>query len=1076
MRGQSVSITLRLTNVVPITELLVGSVTSNPSGDFGGNTEFTYIDPAGTAVTRGSFLELSTAGGVDEWTFMLMANDDSDTQTESTDFSLTVSANFLNEAGGSARSQFFSRTFRLTINPAGTVIVPALSVAAAPTTITEGAASTITITASTAPADDLTIPYTIAGTGIAVGDYTLADAGGTELTGLTGNITLAGSATSVALTLTAADDADASAEMLTFTLNTPVSGAGYTVTTATATITIDPAAAAPLPTVQFTTTTATVAEGDGTVDLTLELSEAATEEFRVTVNTSGGGGSTLASFPDDYTTANSTVTFGIGDTTQTVGIAIVDDALVEPDETFRVSIAGLNAEASALVTRGARAGVTVTIESEDTTMVSFGGSTQIGEDSPIDRDFQRLALTNPFGQDTVIPLMYTAGTATVNLDYMPVPSSVTISAGATSQNFRVLIINDNLDEIQENFTISFGDLPPGAIAGAQPTYRITIVDDDDPAPAVPALSVAASPTTITEGAASTITITASTAPADDLTIAYTIAGTGIAVGDYTLADASGTELTGLTGNITLAGSATSVALTLTAADDSDASAEMLTFTLGAGTGYTVATATATITIDPAVAATLPTVQFSAATTATVAEGDGTVVLTLELSEAVTEEFQVTVNTNGLTASFRDDYMSAGSVIFAVGDTMQTVSIPIVDDDVVETDETFRASISALDPAYTAVVMLGTRLFVTVTITDDDEAAPTPALSVAAAPPSIQEGQTSTITITADSAPADDLTIPFTITGVATSDYTLTAGSTTLAGLTGEVTLAGSATEVTLTLTAVDDSDAAAETLTFTLDTPSGTDYTLTTSAATITITPRGVVSLSVAADRASTIEGETVLITITASAAPAADLTIPFTIAGMNIEAADYTLTDMTPILVTDAATFPAGETSMVLLMAVEDDEDTAVEMLTFTLTAAADDAGYTVGATDAATVAINPREERASGSLAPVGRPILTVGVSSDSIEEGARTRITINAVPAPSTALTIPFAISGTGITSADYALATLTGTPVTTDQVTMPVGAASVALLLTALDDADATQTLNFQTDGSGTGCRLHAEQGV
>ena len=94
------------------------------------------------------------------------------------------------------------------------------------------------------------------------------------------------------------------------------------------------------------------------------------------------------------------------------------------------------------------------------------------------------------------------------------------------------------------------------------------------------------------------------------------------------------------------------------------------------------------------------------------------------------------------------------------------------------------------------------------------------------------------------------------------------------------------------------------------------------------------------------------------------------------------------------------------------------------------------------------------------MGRPILTVGVSPDSIEEGARTRITINAVPAPSAALTIPFAISGTGITSADYALTTLTGTTITTDQVTMPVGAASVALLLTAVDDADATETLDFQ----------------
>ena len=403
---------------------------------------------------------------------------------------------------------------------------------------------------------------------------------------------------------------------------------------------------------------------------------------------------------------------------------------------------------------------------------------------------------------------------------------------------------------------------------------------------------------------------------------------------------------------------TSVELTLTAADDADTlTAEMLTFTLDtpSGTDYTLTTAAATITIDPAV--TLPTVQFTAMTaTATVAEGAGTLDLMLELSEAVADAFNVSFSTRGLTASFRDDYMRVGFVTFAVGDTMQTVSIPIVDDDVVETDETFEVGIAPLNSTAAAVVMLGTRLLVTVTITDDDEAAPTPALSVAAAPPSIQEGQTSTITITAATAPADDLTIPFTITGVTTGDYTLTAGSTTLTDLTGVVTLAGSATEVTLTLTAADDADTDPETLTFTLDTPSGTDYTLATSAATITITPRGVVSLSVAADRASTIEGETFPITITATTAPANDLTIPFTIAGMNIEASDYTLTDLTPTLLTNEATFPAGDTSMVLLLAVEDDADTAVEMLTFTLTAAVANAGYTVGATDAATVAINPR------------------------------------------------------------------------------------------------------------------------
>ena len=313
-----------------------------------------------------------------------------------------------------------------------------------------------------------------------------------------------------------------------------------------------------------------------------------------------------------------------------------------------------------------------------------------------------------------------------------------------------------------------------------------------------------------------------------------------------------------------------MALTLTAADDSDAAAEMLTFTLGTGTGYTVATATATITIDPIV----PTVEFSEATLSVAENVDsGVVDVTIQLSEAATGDIAIPLVTMDVSATAGEDYVAFNnSLTFSSGSMSSTISIIITDDDMFEEDETFTVSFGTLPDGVTA----GTQTSVTVTIVSED--LPPPALSVAASPTTITEGTASTITITASTAPADDLTIAYTIAGpgIATSDYTLTdASDTELTGLTGNITLAGSATEVTLTLTAADDSDASAEMLTFTLDTPSGTDYTLTTATATITINPAA--ALSVAASPTTITEGAASTITITASPAPSGNLTIPYT-------------------------------------------------------------------------------------------------------------------------------------------------------------------------------------------------------
>ena len=920
--GESIPITIRSINgVLPFDQLITISTNSGSSGFFHFQ-EFNLFNPGGARIEpsgiRGVYRFILQAGG-EEWTHMLMAVRDGDSRVESGNVRLFI------DPRDDRHAVFTLKTYRLTINPVGTVL-PALSVAADPTAITEGTASTITITTTSALADDLILPYTIGGTGITTGDYTLT--GATDVTGLTGNVTLPSGDTSVELTLTAMNDAaDVAAEMLTFTLAAPMPGAAYTVTTSTATITINPVAAGTL-TVQFSEATLDVTEGtDSTATVTLQLSAEATEETVVPVMTMDG----TASAGSDYTALTQDVTFAIGEMSKDISIAITDDSVVESDEMFTVSLGTLPSGLPA----GSTTSVEVTIDSEDTTVVRFQSLRVNSPENDGTGVTISVTLTNSVQSAIEIPLVFMDGTAMDGVHYTAI-ASVTIPAGTRFGAGLVQTMDDAVDNPDRMFTVSLGTpLPPDVTAGGG-GLTVVITDNDDP---LPALSVAADPTAITEGAASTITITVNSALSNNLTIPYTIAGTNITAADYTLTTGA-TTLTGLTGNVTLPANQTSVALTLTAADDADVAAEMLTFTLNTpapGAVYMVATSTATVTINPV--------------------------------------------------------------------------------------------------------------------------ATIPALSVAAAPTTITEGATSTITITANSAPADDLTIPYTIAGanITAGDYTLTAGSTTLTGLTGEVTLAGSATEVTLTMTAVDDSDVAAETLTFTLDTPGGTaGYTLTTAAATITIDP--VVPLTVefseatatVAENLTDFDGVGILnVSIELNEAATMELVIPIitmdvtTMVGEDYEAPS------------ESVTFAIGEMSKNIGITLIND-DLAEDDETFTISLGTPlPIGAIAGTQTSTTVTIT------SEDLAV--RPMLELSSSAVTLTAGESVALTIRATNGATTTdlIFVPhFSRNSTaGFSSADYRYIDPNGNSVSntalTDSFTLPSGAESWTFMVMAVDDADTVQ---------------------
>lgn len=172
-------------------------------------------------------------------------------------------------------------------------------------------------------------------------------------------------------------------------------------------------------------------------------------------------------------------------------------------------------------------------------------------------------------------------------------------------------------------------------------------------------------------------------------------------------------------------------------------------------------------------------------------GTSTYTVTLSLATAMTTAATVQVNANLMssTASSGTDFTftSPTTVTFAAGQTSATTTVTINGDTTPEADETVVLTLS--NPGTGTI--LGSDITHTLTITNDDGAAPT--LAFASATGAIAEGNTgtSTYTVNVSLTNAAGLTFPLTLpvtveaTSTATSpaDYTLTMPTLTFASAT-----------------------------------------------------------------------------------------------------------------------------------------------------------------------------------------------------------------------------------------------------------------------------------------------------
>jgi hypothetical protein len=234
------------------------------------------------------------------------------------------------------------------------------------------------------------------------------------------------------------------------------------------------------PAIQFSQAASSVNESDGTLDV--EISMNFTSNTDITVDYSSAPG-TATGGGTDYTNLSGTFTLPAGDTAGTITVSINDDAILESDEDFTITIIN----PSAGINIGTNNIHTVTIQDNDNTRkVQFTADSVSGVEatSPVIIELH-LTENNPSNPVDVDYNVLVGGTAAAGgVDYDLVSTgTITFVANDTLESLPAITITDDLlDENDETILIELSN-PTNSNLGDTSQFVYTIVDDD-PEPAI----------------------------------------------------------------------------------------------------------------------------------------------------------------------------------------------------------------------------------------------------------------------------------------------------------------------------------------------------------------------------------------------------------------------------------------------------------------------------------------------------------------------------------------------------------------------------------------------------------------
>jgi len=323
-------------------------------------------------------------------------------------------------------------------------VTPSITLAVSPTSVTEDGTTNLvyTFTRSEVTTNPLTVNYTIGGTAT----------NGTDYTSIPTSVTFAAnSSTATVIVDPTADTTVESDETVALTLAT---GTGYTVGTpnaVTGTITNDDTS------VTLAVSPSSVTE-DGTTNLVYTFTRSGVTTNALTVNYTVGGTATNGT---DYTSIPTSVTFAANSATATVIVDPTADTTVESNETVALTLA-----AGTGYTVGTTTAVTGTITNDDTSVPS-----QLSIN-----DITVVTVNNPNPQQITVNYTTAPINATANVDYTSQTGTLTIAPNTSTASISIPILNDNLNEPDEVFTVTLSNPVNATINPDEAIGQVIITD------------------------------------------------------------------------------------------------------------------------------------------------------------------------------------------------------------------------------------------------------------------------------------------------------------------------------------------------------------------------------------------------------------------------------------------------------------------------------------------------------------------------------------------------------------------------------------------------------------------------
>jgi len=589
---------------------------------------------------------------------------------------------------------------------------------------------TISITATldqANPRNNVTVSYTVTGTAQTGDDHDLTD----------GTITINKDETLSSKQLTINDDnLFESSETIIVTLSSPTNASLGQNIVQTLTISDNDTA-------QISWTSSTQnnkGEADGEIIITAELDKLSYTD--VTANYTVGGSAISGT---DHDLANGVFTIAAQQTSASITLNIVDDALDELDETVTLTLT--NPKNANL---GSTSVHTFSIVDNDVPEVEINNITQVIKEGEIASITLNMDIDGC--QDILVPYSV-SGSASQNLDHNLINGTITIPANSNSKSITFDILDDNLDENEESIIITINN-PTNAVLGTNTSTTIKIEDND-----IPKISWHTSSREVGESVDKiNVTANLNMMSYTEISAEFLVSGS---------ANSQDHDLTNST--INFPPNTSSAQITITIFDDEIIDDnENIIITLTSPTNAILGdTSVYTLTISEN---TELVVEWSSSSQ--IADEDaGTINISAQMNSKSTQNVTVPFTVSGTSQSGDDHNLNNGNIEIVSGNTSNSISINIIDDLNVELNETITITLGQPINAD----KLGSTTIHTITIVDND----IPLIAWSGASQSVNEG-VGNVTINAildQPNPRADISAPYTINGTAeNNDHNLINGT------------------------------------------------------------------------------------------------------------------------------------------------------------------------------------------------------------------------------------------------------------------------------------------------------------